>query len=528
MKKGQSIAEYYQQKLENPGSITTEVATRDLATFHSVMGNLPNPDPILKKAGKDIKVYEDLLYDDQVGMAVESLELAIQSQPWEIEANGASDSWLQYCEDMMQDWDHERIFGEAASARLFGYQPIEVMWETGQRWTITDLVGKPPEWFHYDDENQLRFKGKNNFVKGKELPEFKFIVPRNKPSYKNPYGVAALSKCFWPVAFKKGGLKFWLKFVEKYGTPYLVGKQPRNAGDKATDKLLDELEAMIQDAVAVIPDDSSVDILEAGGKGASADLFERHVRYHDGSIAKAIVGQTLTSQGSDQGAGSRALGEVHLQVFDHVKEGTMKFVSKTYNQALQWATDMNEGGPAPRFSWIAEEDVQKDRAERDTSLKETGVRFKKKYYVNRYNLEEDEFELAHDSENDPPPQQFKDRRSSPVSRLPAGQCPCGCGNDPVAHFQNQMEEEFPDQAAVDEATKDSDSQKRKLQLQGERALQPIVSLINEAESYEEAFEKLAEQYPLMDTDKLEEQLTRAMFVSELWGRISDQNEETNE
>lgn len=33
--------------------------------------------------------------------------------------------------------------------------------------------------------------------------------------------------CFWPVAFKKGGMKFWLRFAEKFGSPWVIGKHPR-------------------------------------------------------------------------------------------------------------------------------------------------------------------------------------------------------------------------------------------------------------------------------------------------------------
>lgn len=519
MSKNLSIVEYYQQLLNNPGRPTSEeMATRQMSTFYKIMGNLPNPDPILKKAGKDIKVYENLLYDDQVGMCVEALELAIQAQPWEIDHNGASDVWVKEIEAMMEDWDHERIFTEATSARLYGYQPMEVLWKAGNSvWSIKDIVGKPPEWFFFDGENRLQLRQRNNMqgiaADHQSMP-YKFILPRNKPSYKNPYGVAALSRCFWPVAFKKGGLKFWLKFVEKYGMPYLIGKQPRGAGEEATDTLLDMLEAMVQDAVAVIPDDSSVEILDSA-KGASGDLFERHVKYHDGAIAKAVLGQTLTSSSGDDGSGSYALGKVHLQVFDNVKDGTAKLVKKVYDTAFQWLTDVNNGGPAPKFKWIAEEDVQKDRAERDKTLKETGVRFKKKYFAGRYNLEEDEFELEDEHPNKP-------EGFSHGGKVPA--CPCGCSGDPIVHFENEMEAEFPDQAAIDAAGKDSPGRKRMMQRQAGQTVQPVIDMIRQSSSFEEAFEKLAGLYPDMDTEELEKRLSRAIFVSEVYGRLTAKKE----
>jgi hypothetical protein len=37
--------------------------------------------------------------------------------------------------------------------------------------------------------------------------------------------------CYWPLVFKKGGLKFWLAFTEKFGSAFSVGKLPRSATD---------------------------------------------------------------------------------------------------------------------------------------------------------------------------------------------------------------------------------------------------------------------------------------------------------
>ncbi|GEM_PF-184995 len=524
-KKEISIVDYFIQKSRGGRPQATEVATRDLATFHSIMGMLPNPDPILRKAGKSIEVYEELLYDDQVGHSVEALELAIQSMPWEIEDNGAGDDVTAQAVDMISCWDNGRIFSEIVNARLFGFQPMELLWSLdGGRWTITDMVGKPPEWFFYTDENELRLRQKGSTLKGIALPAFSFITPRNKPSFKNPYGVAALSRVFWPVAFKKGGLKFWLKFVEKYGTPFLIGKQPRGASEDATDKLLDSLENMVQDAVAVIPDDSSVDVLEAGGKAASGDLFEKMVRYHDGAIAKAIQGQTLTSSDGD-GSGSFALGRVHEQTFDNVTGGLMKLIKQTYDEALRWWAQVNTGGPAPTFAWIPEEDVQKERAERDKILADTGqITFTGVYFKRRYNLEDDEFVAGGTddtgSEGEEPPADFSEKKTPG--------CPCGCGGNPFLHFENHIQEQFPDQAAIDKAADDSSDRRRQLQRQGEQLTRSLVDMVSSASSYEEVLEQLSGQFPALDASEIEERLSRALFVSQVWGRIAGRIEDEDE
>lgn len=526
-----SIIEIYQEKARGRNPQTTEVATRQIQMLYSVMGELPNPDPILRKAGKHIKVYNDLLYDDEVGTAVEALELSIQGKEFEIDDNGAGDAFADEVKDMIDSWDNERIFGEIVNARLFGYQPMEVLWKTDSgRWTIKDIVGKPPEWFFYNAENELRFR-KMGVGKGVELPPYSFLVPRNKPSYNNPYGVAALSRCFWPVAFKKGGVKFWLKTLEKFGIPFLIGKQPRGSGQKETDKLLDSLEAMIQDAVAVIPDDSSVDILESAGKGTSGDMFESFNRYMDGKINKAIQGQTLTSSDGD-GSGSYALGKVHEGTFDNVQLGIMKMIQRCYNEAIEWYTIVNRGpgAPVPKFSWIEDEDVQKDRAERDKTLTETGnIRFTGKYFKNRYNLDDDEFEIVERQESPIP--EFS--HYSPLTRgAPGGvQKGCQCGHckppaDPITQFE-EAAEELEAANDLEAATEDRKSMKRRLQRQMREALGPVIDYMEGAKTYDQVMNNMADLYPMLNTADLEERLARAMFAAEVWGRISVDEEDTD-
>ncbi len=77
--------------------------------------------------------------------------------------------------------------------------------------------------------------------------------------------------------------------------PFLIGKHPRGTSKEDTDNLADMLESMIQDAIAVIPDDSSIEIQEAA-KGSSADVFEKLIDKMNAEISKAILGQTLTTE----------------------------------------------------------------------------------------------------------------------------------------------------------------------------------------------------------------------------------------
>ena len=49
------------------------------------------------------------------------------------------------------------------------------------------------------------------------VPKDKFILIQNRPSYANPYGSKLFYKLYWPVTFKRNGLRWWTQFIEKSG-----------------------------------------------------------------------------------------------------------------------------------------------------------------------------------------------------------------------------------------------------------------------------------------------------------------------
>lgn len=107
---------------------------------------------------------------------------------------------------MLDDLDLSRIIGEMSDAVLYGYQPCEIMWGRSVRsWAVTDIVGKPPEWFQFDTDNCLRFRARDAGVEGELLSPSKFVVPAQDASYDNPYGFPDLSMCFWRSPSRKAG-----------------------------------------------------------------------------------------------------------------------------------------------------------------------------------------------------------------------------------------------------------------------------------------------------------------------------------
>lgn len=381
-------------------TLSAELATRQNSADYYALGMmLPNPDPVLKALGQDIKVYRELRSDAHVGGCVRRRKGAVKALEWGLDKDDVAASVIAHIEQWLNRLNVSRIVTEMMDAVFYGYQPMEVIWgkQDGLLLPVA-VVGKPPEWFVFDEYNQLRMRTKNDPLNGELLPPRKFLLPRQDPSYDNPYGIADLARCFWPTTFKKGGLKFWVTFTEKYGSPWIIGKQPRSASPAETNTLLDSLDDMVQDAVGVIPDDSSVDIKEAAGKTGSAEVYERLLTFCRGEVAIALLGQNQTTEASS----NRASAQAGLEVTDDIRDSDAAIVIEAMNQLIDWVCELNFGeGARPRFNMWEQESVDKLQAERDQVLTNAGAKLTKAYFMRTYNLADDEVDVS--AATSPPP-----------------------------------------------------------------------------------------------------------------------------
>ncbi|MDU9028719.1 DUF935 domain-containing protein [Pseudomonas mediterranea] len=369
------------------------IATRGRTEAGGYGVHLPNPDPILKAQGKDIKVYRDLRSSGLVGGNIRRRKAAVLSLERGLKRGDAPLKVERFISDWLADLDVDRILRELLDAPLFGYQPIELMWQpVGRHLVPHDLLGKPAEWFFYDPHNALRFRAKDAGPDGELCDPQRFIVARQDATYANPYGFPDLSMCFWPATFMKGGLKFWVQFTEKYGSPWVIGRHPRGATDDETHLLLDSLEAMVQDAVAAIPDDASVQIIEAAGKAGSADVYRQLLEYCRSEINVAMLGQNQTTEKDS----NRASATAGAEVTQDIRDGDAGIAAAALNACIRHVVDINFGPDiaAPQYALWQQEEIDKSLAQRDKALTESGVRFTNAYWQRTYNLQDGDLQQA--------------------------------------------------------------------------------------------------------------------------------------
>jgi phage gp29-like protein len=112
---------------------------------------------------------------------------------------------------------------------------------------------------------------------------------------------------YWPVFFKRNGMKYWAVFLEKFGqsTPAARLPQGQMNDESLKQKALEALQAIQVDSGVLIPDGVIIELIEAARSG-TAD-YQGLIDKMDAAISKIVLSQTMTT---DNGS-SRSQAEVH-------------------------------------------------------------------------------------------------------------------------------------------------------------------------------------------------------------------------
>lgn len=383
----------------------TELATRQnagvtLGELEGWLNVLPDPDPVLRKRGDESSILADLNADDQVTTATLSRKNRVLNCPHFTFRAGALDGepatpeaeelYRRFTRDLERT-NLRTIISGILDAPFYGFTPLELVWRRGENWWhLVDVVARPPHWFGFDKTNNPVFIGTYGGVcaEPRPLPAGKFVIVQHHATYDNPYGLRLLSRCLWPVAFKRGGLQFYARFIERHGMPWIVGEAPAQAERGEKRAMAADLARMVQDAVAVIPQGAKVQFLTAGQTQNA--LHEAYLSRQDRAISKILMGQTLTVE--MEGKNSQAAAETHKDVADDLADADKAMVTDAWNEIAWLYAQVNAGAGilAPLAAYEEPENLN-TRAELDEKLTKIGVVFTVEHFKENYGLKDSEF-----------------------------------------------------------------------------------------------------------------------------------------
>lgn len=493
------------------GVLSQEIATWSTdPNFYGLLSYLPNPDAVLRKLGRSQEAYDAIATDAHVIGELRAIRAGLLDYEWRLQVGGpgrADKRALELCTQVFaglpgagRRWPD--LIWQLAQAVFRGYQVHEVVWaRQGDLLLPVRIVDRPARRFVFSPQGELRLLTRQNQTDGEPTGPYKWLTTRHMPSYDNPYGVAVFSACFWPYTFKHSGWRYFVKFAEKYGLPWAIGKYPLGTPKPQQDELAASLAAMIEDAVAAVPADGSVELI-ATTSGAGALPQERLIDLCNAELSKALTSQTLATE--IQGQGSRAAAETHADRAAGIHSSDRAVIEDALSQLCAWIVELNiPGALPPRFEFFEEAQARADW---------TDVLDKARGYLNI------PVEFAHDRLQIPMATKGQDvlpRAAAPTATPigPAAQdggdfighaCPnCGASHDYAAGDDIER-------ALTGQAVREADPLIAAM-------LEPVTALLQRAETVTEFRDGLLDLYPQIDERRLGELTSLALLTGTLQG-----------
>ncbi|NBV29368.1 DUF935 family protein [bacterium] len=301
-------------------------------------------------------------------------------------------------------------------AIYYGYSIAEIIWEKSNGLIfIKDIKARRPERFRFGNDGNIYLRNKST-LNGVLMPDKKFwVAVHGAETSDDVYGKGLSQALYWPHIFKSNGLKFWMSFLERFGSPTAIAKMsPGSMSDpNLIHKVQSALEGLAQEGSIITPNTVDIELLQASVGTGVTDYNSLRIAMDD-AISKIVIGQTMTT---DKGS-SYSQSEIHKSVRDEILEADSDLLSESFNRTVSvWFTEYNfEGATPPRLFRLTErkDDILKV-VEKDIKIKDLGWNPRDEYIIKTYG---DGYEKAHDivHNEDKKDQQFSEKDLISISR----------------------------------------------------------------------------------------------------------------
>ncbi|HHW4151173.1 TPA: phage portal protein family protein [Campylobacter coli] len=267
---------------------------------------------------------------------------------------------------------HPDLIGQILETYLYGLNVFEVNYKLKDGFYYPILKQRDFRNFGFNEEDELIYNGNGC----EEIVEDKKAIYGLFGSnflFKN--GDALLAKLYFPVKLKNASLKFWMEFLERFGSPWAVAKT-----DSDPDALASEIHQMLNGDSAVIDKEEELDLIQPKTKANYNEIID----YLDNQIRSVVLGANLSSQVS---GGSLAAAESHNQIRKDLAAQDGQIVLFILNRALKFFKEINNFKDELYVQFFNESDPKSELCERDLKLFNMGFIFDEEYIKSTYNVE---------------------------------------------------------------------------------------------------------------------------------------------
>ena len=253
---------------------------------------------------------------------------------------------------------------------LQGFSVFELNWYEKEFLYFPTLVERDYRMFSVKDDSLIF----DDVI----VDEYKAIYLTSRAKFNSALGRPLYNTLFWLRKFKAASLEFWVEFLERFGSPWVVGKTD---GDK--DTLAGELYNMLGGDIAVVDENDSIDLKVPSDKGAFKELLS----YIDNQIWQSIIGSNLTAHVE---GGSHAAAKTHKEVSEDISMSDSNLLTTAIGEVIQKFKKLNHIEKEITFKLKDKDDPNIELAKRDATLKSilpNGYEFEADYLAKTYKID---------------------------------------------------------------------------------------------------------------------------------------------
>ncbi|AJC92517.1 Mu-like prophage protein gp29 (DUF935 domain) [Campylobacter subantarcticus LMG 24377] len=379
--------------------------------------------------------------------------------------------------ESFEDFFNPDLIGQILETYLYGFNIFEVNYKLKDGFYYPILKQRDFRNFGFNENDELIYNG-NGYDEIIEDKKAIYGLFGSNFLFKN--GDALLTKLYFPVKLKNASLKFWMEFLERFGSPWAVAKT-----DSDPDALANEIHQMLNGDSAVIDKEEELDLIQPTAKANYNEIID----YLDNQIRSVVLGANLSSQVS---GGSLAAAESHNQIRKDLATQDGQIVLFILNRAIKFFKEINNFKDELFVQFFNEAEPKNELCERDLKLFNMGFCFDEEYIKRTYNVDG---KLVKEilTTNDKDKEIFENK----------------------ATLKEDFEEDFIDKAL---------EQKEYLQVDEAMAKffkEQFEKTIKESKNYDEVFEKLQGSFSSLKQADFEKYLYMSLVNSNILGYLED-------
>ena len=283
----------------------------DISDYTSAVKSAENVD--YTRRYKLFDLYSDILMDTHLTCVIEKRKNAVLCSEIEFRKNGKPDDKVN--EQIASPW-FSSLVADILDAKFWGFTLCQ-FYKNGE-WVNYDLIPRK----HADPVRRIILRHQTDITgtSWDEYPDLLFVGSEDE--------LGLLAKAAPWVIYKRNTTADWAQFSEVFGMPIQEYIYDTN-DDDARQRAINDAANAGSLAVFVHSKDTELQLREAGNKTGSADVYERLCERCNNEISKLILGNTLTTESSENG--TQALGTVHKKIEDQVAKSDRRYVLNVLN-----------------------------------------------------------------------------------------------------------------------------------------------------------------------------------------------------